>query len=142
MNIKMCYGNFQRREKQSPPIVNHADFGVLVFGCIRCRGTTLAASGRSSPRLLSRSLFSSEMASFHTLSINTVSFDKYPGAIRDYLRINIMEFKRLYNSINYKGIVFGHLTKIKELFSQTYSHVSVDCVSEFVSWFVNVIFVV
>lgn len=53
-----------------------------------------------------------------------------------------MEFKHLYNSINYKGIIFGHLTKIKELFSQTYSHVSVDYVSELVSWLVNIIFVV
>lgn len=51
-----------------------------------------------------------------------------------------MDFKRLYNSINYKGIIFGHLTKIKELFSQTYFHVSVDCVSELVSWLVNIIF--
>lgn len=49
-----------------------------------------------------------------------------------------MDFKRLYNSINYKGIIFGHLTKI--FFSQTYFHVSVDCVSELVSWFVKIIF--
>lgn len=41
----------------------------------------------------------------HSQSI--VSFDKDPDAIRDYLCTTIMEFKLLYNSMNYKGMFWS-----------------------------------